>query len=91
MGADTVDSPDSMEESPSYRELIRDGQSPLVVLIAAVGVLGNNVASPVLPAIASGLQVTSARIGYAITAFSLTAAVAIPLMGALADVLLVDP
>lgn len=80
------DSASETTERPSYWVLLTDGRMPLVVVIAAVGVLGNNVVAPVLPALAAGLAVPESRIGLVITAFSLPAAIATPVLTALADI-----
>lgn len=66
--------------------LLRDQRLVSVVLVSMVGILGVAIASPALPAIASGLGVPEARTGLVISAFFLPSVVAVPVVGVLTDI-----
>jgi MFS family permease len=53
--------------------------------IALIGTFASNIASPVLPAIASTFSVSDARIGLVMTAFTVPTIVFVPVTGVLAD------
>lgn len=54
-------------------------------MVSLVGTLGTNVAAPALPAMGPGLGVPDASLGLVITAYTLPAMVAVPVVGVLAD------
>ncbi|AHG01164.1 hypothetical protein HALLA_18620 [Halostagnicola larsenii XH-48] len=54
--------------------------------LAGVGVLSSTLVSPALPGMASTFDLTEARVGMVMTAFFLTAVVAIPTVGVVTDV-----
>ncbi len=54
--------------------------------LAGVGVLSSTLVSPALPGMASTFDLTEARVGMVMTAFFLTAVVAIPTVGAVTDI-----
>ncbi|ELY54772.1 MFS transporter [Natronolimnohabitans innermongolicus] len=58
-----------------------------VLGLAGVGVFASTLVSPALPGMASAFDLTEARVGMVMTAFFLTAVVAIPIVGSLTDAL----
>ncbi|MFB6131334.1 MAG: MFS transporter [Salinigranum sp.] len=67
------------------RTLLADPRLHAILSLAAMGVMGGTLVSPTLPGMATSLGVSGARIGLVMTAFFAPAAVAIPIVGALAD------
>ncbi|GAB7019252.1 MFS transporter [Halostagnicola bangensis] len=57
-----------------------------ILALAGVGVLSSTLVSPALPGMASTFDLTEARIGMVMTAFFLTAVVAIPTVGVVTDI-----
>lgn len=70
----------------SYRSLVTDTRLLAVLLVGMVGTLSSNVASPALPGVADHFEVTAARVGLVMTAFTVPTMVAVPITGVLADV-----
>lgn len=70
----------------SYEELFSDGRLLTILAISVAGSLGNNIASPALPAMASALNMTDASVGLVITAYTLPTVVMVPVVGVLADI-----
>ncbi|MDQ2050417.1 MFS transporter [Natronolimnohabitans sp. A-GB9] len=68
-------------------ELTADPKLYAVLGLAGVGVFGSTLVSPALPGMASAFDLTEARVGMVMTAFFLTAVVAIPIVGSLTDAL----
>jgi MFS family permease len=60
---------------------------PLLALLSGsmVGILANQTVPPALPSISRAFEVSDARVGLVITAFYLASALAIPIVGVLAD------
>lgn len=69
----------------TYRALLTDSRLGAVVLLTFVGMIGVHGVPPVLPAISESLGVPDDRIGLVMTAFFLPAAVALPVVAVVAD------
>ena len=68
-----------------YRSLLSDRRLVVVLLIALMGSMSGNVASPALPGVADHFAVSAARVGLVMTAFTIPTMVTVPLTGVLAD------
>lgn len=67
-------------------DLTGDPKLYAVLGLAGMGVFASTLVSPALPGMAAAFDLTEARVGSVMTAFFLTAVVAIPIVGSLADV-----
>lgn len=65
--------------------LLRDSRYVAILSVAMAGTLAGNILSPALPGISSAFGVSNARIGLAVTAYSLPTAFSLPFSGVLAD------
>lgn len=72
-------------DSVSYVSLFGDSRYVAILSVAMAATLAGNILSPALPGIADAFNVSSARIGLAVTAYSLPTAFALPISGVLAD------
>ncbi|SFS32470.1 MFS transporter [Halostagnicola kamekurae] len=72
-----------MEESDTLKS---DPKLYAILGLAGAGVLASTLVSPALPGVASKFDLTEARVGMVMTAFFLTAVVAIPIVGIVTDV-----
>lgn len=72
-------------EGVGYRSLLSDQRLLIVLLVAVTGSLSGNVASPALPGVAGHFDLSAARVGLVMTAFTVPTMVAVPLTGVLAD------
>lgn len=68
-----------------YRQLFGDVRILPILGISMMGTTGVGVIAPVLPAIATGLGVSDARIGLLVSAFTLPLALLAPVSGSLSD------
>lgn len=71
--------------SVSYTSLFKDSRYISILSVAMAATLTGNILSPALPGIADAFGVSSARIGLAVTAYSLPTAFFLPVSGVLAD------
>lgn len=77
----------SLQDSNTDSRVLRSDPKLYAILgLAAAGVLSSTLVSPALPGMASAFELTEARVGMVMTAFYLTAVVAIPTVGAAADI-----
>ncbi|QSX00506.1 MFS transporter [Haloterrigena alkaliphila] len=67
-------------------DLTGDPKLYAVLGLAGMGVFASTLVSPALPGMAAAFELTEARVGLVMTSFFLTAVVAIPIVGSLADV-----
>jgi MFS family permease len=67
------------------KSLAADSRLQAVLSMVAVGVLAGTIVSPTFPGMVAAFELTEARVALVMTAFFLPAAVAIPIVGSIAD------
>lgn len=77
--------PDEVDDE-SHWAVIRDAPMAVIAMIAFVSMIGFEAASPALPTIADSLNVSAARVGLIMTAFSIPMMLFVPVTGILADI-----
>jgi MFS family permease len=79
-------STDRDDADVSARSLLAEPELLAVLFLALVGITGVQAVPPALPFVSTALGVGDATVGLVMTAFFATAAVALPLLGPIADV-----
>lgn len=73
------------DDTDRYVSLLADAKLLSVLSIMFAGTVGLQAVPPAIPSIAGGLVVADERVGLVVTAFFIPAAVALPVVGAVAD------
>lgn len=84
--AGSSDTTDGSTDPVGQRHLLIDPRLLSIVLASAVGVFGNQAVPAILPSIGRGLTLTDTQIGLVMTVFFLASMLAVPILGAVADI-----